>query len=136
MKLTGHLIIGANDAAATEGTMKALNPATNQLIEPDFALGGVADVDRAATLADEALDCYSHTSLARRAAFLDSIAGNLDTVHTKLAARAALETAPPEAQLEGEAAKAANQFRPFADVVRKGRFLQLAIHPAQTNRQP
>jgi NADP-dependent aldehyde dehydrogenase len=136
MKLTGNLIIGANEVPATEGTMKALNPATNQLIEPDFAFGGVADVDQAALLADEAFDHYSHTSLARRAAFLESIADNLDAVRHELAARAALETGLPEAQLEGEAAKAATQFRQFAEVVRKGRFLQLAIDPAQPHRQP
>lgn len=136
MKLTGHLIIGANEVPATEGTMKALNPATNQLIEPDFAFGGVAEVDQAATLADEAFDHYSHTSLTRRAAFLESIADNLDAVRHELAARAALETGLPEAQLEGEAAKAATQFRQFAEVVRKGRFLQLAIDPAQPHRQP
>jgi NADP-dependent aldehyde dehydrogenase len=136
MKLTGNLIIGANEVPATEGTMKALNPATNQLIEPDFAFGGVADVDQAALLADEAFDHYSHTSLTRRAAFLESIADNLDAVRHELAARAALETGLPEAQLEGEAAKAATQFRQFAEVVRKGRFLQLAIDPAQPHRQP
>jgi NADP-dependent aldehyde dehydrogenase len=136
MKLTGHLIIGANEVPATEGTMKALNPATNQLIEPDFAFGGVAEVDQAATLADEAFDHYSHTSLTRRAAFLESIADNLDAVRHELAARAALETGLPEAQLEGEAAKAATQFRQFAEVVRKGHFLQLAIDPAQPHRQP
>jgi NADP-dependent aldehyde dehydrogenase len=136
MKLTGNLIIGAHEVPATEGTMKALNPATNQLIEPDFAFGGVAEVDRAATLADEAFDRYSHTSLTRRAAFLESIADNLDAVRHELAARAALETGLPEAQLEGEAAKAATQFRQFAEVVRKGRFLQLAIDPAQPHRLP
>ncbi|MEX5684386.1 aldehyde dehydrogenase (NADP(+)) [Pseudomonas silesiensis] len=136
MKLTGALIIGANDVPATEGTMKALNPATHQLIEPDFALGGVAEVDQAATLADEAFDFYSHTSLARRATFLDSIADNLDAVRQELAARAALETGLPAAQLEAEAAKAATQFRQFAEVVRQGRFLQLAIDPPQPERQP
>jgi NADP-dependent aldehyde dehydrogenase len=136
MKLTGNLIIGANEVPATEGTMKALNPTTNQLIEPDFAFGGVADVDLAATLADEAFDRYSHTSLAERSAFLERIADNLVAVSKELAARAALETGLPEAQLEGEAIKAATQFRQFADVVRKGRFLQLAIDPAQPERQP
>lgn len=136
MNLTGKLLIGARDVPGSEGTMKALNPATHQLIEPDFALGGVADVDRAATLADEAFDVYSHTSLAKRAAFLDSIADNLDKVRQALADRAALETGIPEAQLEGEAIKAATQFRQFADVVRRGRFLQLAIDPAQPDRQP
>jgi len=136
MKLTGNLLIGANEVPASEGTMKALNPATNQLIEPDFAFGGVAQVDMAANLADEAFDHYSHTSLTERAAFLERIAANLDAVTPELAARAALETGLPEAQLQGEAAKAATQFRQFADVVRKGRFLQLAIDPAQPDRQP
>jgi alpha-ketoglutaric semialdehyde dehydrogenase len=136
MKLTGNLMIGANEVPASEGTMKALNPATNQLIEPDFAFGGVAEVDLAANLADEAFDEYSHTSLARRAAFLERIADNLDAATLELAARAALETGLPEAQLQGEAARAATQFRQFAEVVRKGRFLQLAIDPAQPDRQP
>ncbi|MBZ9782110.1 aldehyde dehydrogenase (NADP(+)) [Pseudomonas sp. REP124] len=136
MNLTGNLLIGSHEAPASEGTMKALNPATNQTIEPAFALGGAADVNRAAILADEAFDHYSHTSLAERSAFLERIADNLDAVAPQLAARAALETGLPEAQLQGEAAKAATQFRQFAGVVRKGRFLHLAIDPAQPDRQP
>ncbi|MDR6610193.1 aldehyde dehydrogenase (NADP(+)) [Pseudomonas synxantha] len=136
MQLTGNLLIGARDVGASEGTMKALNPATNQPIEPAFALGGPTEVDRAATLADEAFDAYSHTSLAVRAAFLEHIADNLDRVRETLAARAALETGLPQAQLEDEALKATTQFRQFADVVRKGRFLQLAIDPEQPERQP
>ncbi|MGE8069153.1 aldehyde dehydrogenase (NADP(+)) [Pseudomonas sp. NPDC089569] len=136
MKLTGNLLIGASEVPASAGTMKALNPATNQLIEPDFALGGIAEVDMAANLADLAFDHYSHTSLAERSAFLERIADNLDAVSRELAARTALETGLPEAQLLGEAAKAATQFRQFAGVVRKGRFLQLAVDPAQPDRQP
>ena len=136
MTLTGELLIGAADIAATEGTMKALNPATNREIEPGFALGGRAEVDLAVRLADEAFDSYSHTTLAARAAFLERIADNLDAVRTELAERAALETGLPTVQLEAEAAKAATQFRQFAEVVRKGRFLQATIDPAQPERQP
>ncbi|WP_447803132.1 aldehyde dehydrogenase (NADP(+)) [Pseudomonas serbica] len=136
MKLTGNLLIGANEVAASAGTMKALNPGNNQLIEPDFAFGGAAEVDLAANLADAAFDHYSHTSLAERSALLERIADNLDAVAQPLAARAALETGLPEAQLLGEVAKAATQFRQFAEVVRRGRFLQVAIDPAQPERQP
>jgi NADP-dependent aldehyde dehydrogenase len=136
MTLTGDLIIGAADAPATEGTMRALAPAANRPIAPDFALGGAADVDRAVILADAAFDSYSHTSPGERAAFLERIADNLDAVREPLAARAALETGLPEAQLAGEAAKAATQFRQFAEVVRIGRFLQATIDPAQPDRSP
>jgi NADP-dependent aldehyde dehydrogenase len=136
MKLNGNLLIGAKEVTASAGTMKALNPATNTEIEPPFAFGGTAEVDLAARLADEAYDSYSKTTLAQRAAFLDRIADGLDAVRLELAERAALETGLPQAPLEAEAAKAATQFRQFATVVRKGRFLQATIDSAQPQRQP
>src|ERR1700730_6269863 len=107
MKLTGSLLIGAQEVAATTGSMKALNPATNAEIEPLFAFGGIDDVDRAAQLADDAFDSYNGTSLTKRAAFLESIADGLDAITPELAHRTSLETGLPLAQLEGEAAKTA-----------------------------
>lgn len=136
MKLTGNLFVGASEVSASDGTMKALNPANGEYVEPEFAFGGLSEVDRAASLADEAFDSFSHTSLEARARFLGRIADNLDAVRKELAARASLETGLPEPQLEAEAAKAATQFRQFADVVRTGRFLQLSIDPALPERQP
>ncbi|MET8809463.1 aldehyde dehydrogenase (NADP(+)) [Streptomyces sp. NPDC004546] len=136
MTLTGELLIGAADVAATAGTMKALNPATGEVIEPEFAFGGAAEVDRALRLADEAFDSYSHTALAERAAFLDLVADKLEAVKDELAARTSLETGLPAAQFEGEILRSAANFRKFAGVVRQGRFLQAAIDPAQPDRQP
>lgn len=136
MNLSGNLFIGSREVAATEGSMKALDPAANRPIEPEFAFGGAEEVHRAAVLADDAFDSYSHTPLEGRAQFLERIADNLDAVREELAARAALETGLPQSQLEAEASKAATQFRQFADVVRKGRFLQLSIDPALPDRQP
>jgi NADP-dependent aldehyde dehydrogenase len=136
MKLNGNLLIGAQEMAATAGSMKAFNPATGVEIEPSFALGGTGEVDRAARLADAAFDSYNNTSLAERAAFLERIAAGLDAIAPALAQRASLETGLPAAQLEAEAAKAATQWRQFADVVRQGRFRQATIDPAQPDRQP
>jgi alpha-ketoglutaric semialdehyde dehydrogenase len=136
MNLTGSLLIGAHERRATAGTMRALNPATQLHIAPDFAFGDTDEVDRAAQLADEAFDSYNNTSLAVRAAFLERIADGLDANATALAQRAALETGLPAAQLEAEAAKAATQFRQFAAVVRQGRFRQATIDSAQPERQP
>lgn len=136
MKLTGNLLIGAQEVSATAGTMKALNPATNAEIEPSFAFGGSAHVDRAAQLADDAFDSYNSTSLEARAAFLERIADGLDAITPELAQRLSLESGLPVAQLEGEAAKSATQFRQFATVVRQGRFRQATIDPAQPERQP
>ncbi|MDX3761884.1 MULTISPECIES: aldehyde dehydrogenase (NADP(+)) [Streptomyces] len=136
MALTGDMLIGSSSTSASQGTMKALNPATGRPIEPGFALGGPAEVDRAARLADEAFDSYNRISPHERAAFLDLIAERLDGINEELAERAALETGLPVAQLRAEAAKAAGQFRQFADVVRAGRFHGATIDPAQPERQP
>ncbi|MEU4098252.1 aldehyde dehydrogenase (NADP(+)) [Streptomyces sp. NPDC026673] len=136
MRLTGEMLIGASSVPASEGTMKALNPATGELIAPEFALGGPAEVDRAARLADEAFDSYNGTGIEERAAFLDLVADRLDGIRAELAERASLETGLPAAQFEAEAAKAAGQFRQFADVVRQGRFRHAAVDPAQPERQP
>ncbi|MER7931001.1 MULTISPECIES: aldehyde dehydrogenase (NADP(+)) [unclassified Streptomyces] len=136
MNLTGELLIGAARVAATAGTMKALDPATGEVVEPEFAFGGAAEADRAVRLADDAFDSYSHTSLAERAAFLDLVADKLEAVRTELSARTALETGLPAAQLEGETVRAAGVFRKFADVVRAGRFLRTAVDTAQPERRP
>ncbi|MFG3059505.1 aldehyde dehydrogenase (NADP(+)) [Streptomyces sp. NPDC048231] len=136
MTLTGELLIGAAAVPASAGTMRALNPATGELIEPEFAFGGHAEVDRAVRLADEAFDSYSHTGLAERAAFLDLVANKLEAVKGELAARTSLETGLPAAQFEGETIRTAAVFRKFATVVRQGRFLQATIDPAQPDRQP
>ncbi|MGW1725838.1 aldehyde dehydrogenase (NADP(+)) [Streptomyces sp. NPDC002306] len=136
MTLTGELLLGATAVAATAGTMRALDPATGELLEPEFAFGGQAEVDRALRLADAAFDSYSHTGLTERAAFLDLIADELEAVKEELAARAALETGLAAGQLAAETLRAADHFRKFATVVRQGRFLQAAIDPAQPDRQP
>ena len=48
MTLTGNLFIGAQEVPASAGSMKALNPATNDEIEPPFAFGDEHDLARAA----------------------------------------------------------------------------------------
>lgn len=101
MTLTGELLIGTAGAPATAGTMKAFNPAIGELIEPEFAFGGAAEADRAVRLADEAVDSYSHTRLAERAAFLDLIADKLEAVKDELAARASLEAGLPAPPVRG-----------------------------------
>jgi NADP-dependent aldehyde dehydrogenase len=136
MTLTGDMLIGSSSLPASDGTMKALNPATGQQIEPDFALGGPAEVDRAARLADEAFDSYNRTGLKERAAFLELIADHLEGINRELAERAALETGLPPAQLQAEATKTAVQFRQFAEVVSQGRFRHATLDPAQPQRLP
>lgn len=136
MELNGNMIIGSADVGPTAGTMRALDPRTGTEVEPPFAFGTEAEVDRAARLADAAFDSYNATTLEQRAAFLERIADNLDRVTPALAQRTSIETGLPAAQFEGEAARTAGNLRKFATVVRQGRFRQAAIDPAQPDRKP
>lgn len=136
MELNGHMLIGASDVGPTAGTMRAIDPRTGEEVEPPFALGTGAEVDRAARLADEAFDSYNATTLEQRASFLEKIADSLDRVTPTLAQRTSTETGLPAAQFEGEAARTAGNLRKFAAVVRQGRFRQAAIDPAQPDRKP
>jgi NADP-dependent aldehyde dehydrogenase len=136
MTLSGNLIIGASDVGPSAGTMRAIDPRTNTAIEPAFAFGAEAEVERAARLADTAFDSYNATTLAQRAAFLERIADNLEQAAPALAERASLETGLPAPQLEAETAKTAATLRKFAAVVRQGRFREATIDPAQPERKP
>ena len=70
MNITGEMLIGQSAVRGTEGTLRAVNPATNEKIGPDFGAGGATDVDRACTLAQQAFDSYRSTTAQQRAEFL------------------------------------------------------------------
>ncbi|MFT4191972.1 MAG: aldehyde dehydrogenase (NADP(+)) [Comamonas sp.] len=137
MPLTGEMLIGATSVRGTEGHQRAFNPAANaEIAEPVFGLGGSAEVERAATLAAAAFDPYRALPLARRAAFLEAIAANIEALGDELIARAHAETGLPLARLTGERGRTIGQLRLFARVVRDGHFLDTTIDPAQPDRAP
>ncbi|AHG64087.1 aldehyde dehydrogenase (NADP(+)) [Advenella mimigardefordensis] len=137
MILNGEMLIGASAVRGNAGSQLAFNPATNTDIpQPVFYLGGRQEVERAAQLADEALDAYRHLPLSSRAAFLESIADNIMGIGDVLLERAHAETGLPIARLQGERGRTVGQLRLFAQVVRDGHFLSATIDTAQPEREP
>ena len=137
MTLSGDMLIGSIPFRGCEGSLRAFNPSTAlEISEPSFGMGGIAEVERAASLASQAFDTYSHTSLARRAAFLESIADNIMQLGDMLIERAHAETGLPMARLQGERERTMGQLRLFAKVVRDGHYLRATIDSAQPQRQP
>jgi hypothetical protein len=51
MTLSGELLLGAARVAGGAGTVRAMNPATGEWLEPEFTLASKADAARAAELA-------------------------------------------------------------------------------------
>jgi 2,5-dioxopentanoate dehydrogenase len=137
MTINGEMLIGFASVRGNEGERRAFNPATNtEIAEPVFGMGGVAEVDRAASLASDAFDRYRYASIAKRAALLEAIADNILGLGDELIERAQAETGLPVQRIQGERARTVGQLRLFAQVVRDGHFLGATIDRAQPGRQP
>ncbi len=119
ISLTGAILIGARDAAA-ERSFRAVDPARDGAIEPAFAEAGPAHVAEAAALAAAAFPAYRATSPEARAAFLETIAREIEALGDVLVERAGLESGLPAARLTGERARTTGQLRLFASWVRAG----------------
>ena len=136
MQITGHMLIGAADVLGTQAVIRAVNPATNQTLAPDFPGGTAADVARASELADEAFHVYRQTSPEDRATFLERIAANIEALGDTLINRASEESGLPLARLQGERGRTAGQLRLFAKELRAGRWADVRINGALPERQP
>ncbi|MBX7445968.1 MULTISPECIES: aldehyde dehydrogenase (NADP(+)) [unclassified Arthrobacter] len=136
MILTGHSLIAGRSAAGTGGKTTGFNPATNQPLNPAYTLISPNQLQEATSAAAEAFESFRALDPHTHAAFLDSIAENIEAAGDDLLARAALETGLPWARLETERSRTTKQLRLFADVVRQGDFRGVRIDPAQPDRTP
>ena len=136
MALTSEMFIGSTRVLGTESNVKGINPATGEDLEPEFGLGGQAEVDRATTLAAEAFDTYRNTSPEDRAALLERIADNIEAIGDELIERGSVETGLPTARLTSERGRTTGQLRLFAWTLRQGIVSGVRIDPAQPDRNP
>ncbi|MYR07805.1 aldehyde dehydrogenase family protein [Gordonia sp. SID5947] len=134
--LTGQMIIAGDHVTGTGSAVHAINPATDERLQPAYAHGTAEDVVRASAAAAEAFVVYRNTSSADRADFLTAIADNLDAAKDALVARATAESGLPEARITGEVGRTSGQLRMFAGVLREGSWHGARIDPAQPDRTP
>src|SRR4051794_5747096 len=134
--ITGDILIGAQRVSGRERSFRAVNPATGEAMEPAFAFAGPAEVERACALAWDAFHIYRETGLDERARFLETIATNILGLGDALIERASAETGLPRGRIEGERARTVGQLKLFADVVRRGEWLDLRIDHALPERKP
>jgi NADP-dependent aldehyde dehydrogenase len=81
-------------------------------------------------------ESFSRLEPTAHAAFLESIADEIEALGEPLIARAMQETGLPQARLVGERARTTGQLRLFASVVRAGLHRGVRIDPAQPERTP
>ncbi|OLT43996.1 2,5-dioxovalerate dehydrogenase [Saccharomonospora sp. CUA-673] len=136
MTVTGRMIIAGESVAGTGAAVRAVDPSTGEELDPAFAHGTGADVERACAAAWEAFGAYRALAAGARADFLDRIAANIEAVGDELVERAHAESGLPVARLTGERGRTTGQLRMFATLVRDGNVEIPRIDPAQPDRTP
>lgn len=88
-----------------------------------FSVGTPDHVSRAAEAAEDAFWSYGYSSREARAAFLETIADEIEARAEAITDIGSRETGLPEARLQGERARTTGQLRLFAEHIRKGDYL-------------
>ena len=86
--------------------------------------------------ANIAFEQYMHTSNQQRAAFLESIAANIEALGDSLLEIASKETNLPIARLQGERGRTCGQLRMFADMLKQGNYVEASIDTAIPTKTP
>lgn len=134
--LTGHSSIAGRSVAGTGAPVRAVSPATGETLDPPYSQIDVEQLQQATEAAWAAFGVFSRFEPEAHAAFLESIADEIDALGDALIDRAMLETGLPQARLAGERARTTGQLRMFAAVVRLGEHRGVRIDPARPDREP
>ncbi|MCE7027074.1 aldehyde dehydrogenase (NADP(+)) [Jiella avicenniae] len=132
LELTGkHLIAGEWKGS---GASFKSEPMTG---EPrDFSIGTPELVDAAVKAAEEAFWTYGYSSREERAAFLESIAEEIDKRGDEITEIGTEESGLPAGRLQGERGRTTGQLKLFASHIREGAYLDRRHDAAMPDRQP
>lgn len=136
MQIEGKSLIAGGFATSNGKAFHAANPATQENIEPAFYSATSDDVNRAVQAAHAAFSIYKKCSGQVKGQFLRAIAAGLNAVKTEIVERAALETALPNARLEGELGRTTGQLLAFAELVEEGSWVEARIDKGNPDRTP
>lgn len=135
-QLSGTSFIGSSRSQSSDPFTRAVNPASDIELEPQFYAASAEEVEQALRLADEAFPVYSSMPGKVRAEFLRKIADQMDGVVDAIAERGVQETGLPEARMRGETARTTGQLRLFAALAEEGSWVDARIERAQPDRTP
>jgi 5-carboxymethyl-2-hydroxymuconic-semialdehyde dehydrogenase len=112
-----HFIGGAHAASADGASFDVADPVSN-LPYASVAAGGPVDIDRAVTAAAEAFTDgpWPQITARARASILNRVADGIEARADRIAELETFDTGLPVTQARGQAARAAENFRFFADM--------------------
>jgi NADP-dependent aldehyde dehydrogenase len=136
MTLHGKSLIAGTPGRIGGKIFHAVNPASNQRLEPEFHEASATEVDHALNVSAEAFSIYRTRPAADRARLLETIATEIESLGDALLQRATAETGLPLGRITGERGRTCAQLRLFAELVRAGSWVDARIDPALPDRQP
>ena len=101
-----------------------------------FSVGTPGHVESAATAAEAAFWSYGYSTRAERAAFLNTIADEIEARGEAITAIGTSETGLPEARLNGERGRTTGQLRLFARHILTADYLDRRVDAALPDRKP
>jgi len=113
-----HYISGRHVPSNDGRTFGVTDPVTNQ-VYARAAAGGAADIEAAVTAARIAFEAgpWPHLAARQRAKILNRIADAIESRGPEIAELETFDTGLPVTQAKGQAARAAENYRYFADVI-------------------
>lgn len=97
---------------------------------------GTKEIDQILRQSREAFQTYRLRSGVARAAFLEAIASEIESLGDVLIKKAMEETNLPEARLIGERGRTSNQLRQFATMLKEGSWVEARVDTALPDRTP
>lgn len=134
--ITGKNNIGNKQSNKGNQIFNTYNATTGEPLSDRFYAATDDEVEEAVSLAKFAFPIYSKVPQKKRAKFLTAIVDEIMDLGEVLITRASLETALPEARLEGERGRTVNQLRMFAKLLEEGNWVKASIDTAMPDRQP
>lgn len=101
-----------------------------------FAQATEVQMAEACKAAKQCFRAYSATSRQDRAAFLNTIADEIDKLGEEITETGVKETGLPEGRLNGERGRTTGQLRMFATLISSNDYLDIRIDEALPDRQP
>ncbi|MCA0933385.1 aldehyde dehydrogenase (NADP(+)) [Lutimonas saemankumensis] len=134
--ITGKNHIGWQLYDKGDKLFKTFNPVSNQENKHDFYEASGEEINRAVDLAWDAFSSYQLVSGSSKSEFLNAIADEIESLGDELIETYCSESGLPAGRAMGERGRTIFQLRTFADLVKKGDWVEAHIDTAIPDRSP
>ena len=136
INLHGQNIIGDTVSAIGTTVFNGFDVVADTTLPTQFYEATIAEINIAISKANTAFKLYKNKSGKEKAAFLESIAAEIEALDLQLIETASQETGLPIARITGERGRTTGQLRLFAALLTEGSWVNAIIDEAMPDRKP